>query len=86
MADEVGTCIVEGCDRPSKCRGLCRCCYAKALSKVKNYETTWEELERAGLAGPSQRIPNPFGMAYNKLTLRLKDLPGQGHLFGSSPN
>jgi hypothetical protein len=42
-----------GSGRGVGCRGLCRSCYAVALSLVKKKETSWEELENLGLAQPT---------------------------------
>lgn len=33
-------------------RGLCRSCYQKALACIRRGRTTWDELEKLGLAHP----------------------------------
>jgi hypothetical protein len=47
---EVKVCVVPGCGREAKIRGLCgRCCTA-ARAQIKKGKTTWADLERLGLA------------------------------------
>ncbi len=43
-------CIVPGCSRRVKTRGLCGACYEAARHKVEDGEVTWAELEAFGLA------------------------------------
>lgn len=43
-------CIINGCQRPRFCRGLCRKCYRAAYQSVAIGQTSWEELQPLGLA------------------------------------
>ena len=48
-------CLVPGCGREAKIRGLCgRCCTA-ARAQIKKGKTTWADLERLGLAAPAKK-------------------------------
>lgn len=47
-------CLIEGCERKSKSRGLCVNCYTAAKNVVKAGKPTWGDLERRGLALPSK--------------------------------
>ena len=52
---EVKVCLVPGCGREAKIRGLCgRCCTA-ARAQIKKGKTTWADLERLGLAAPPKK-------------------------------
>ena len=46
------TCLIDGCKREAKLRGLCVGCYRTAWRHIKNSEgkVTWTDLERKGLA------------------------------------
>lgn len=59
------TCIVKGCDRPARSRGLCNSCYTSALDAVKSGRTTWPKLIKAGLALDIPR--NPLAVAIDGL-------------------
>lgn len=62
--------MVPECKRTAKTRGMCENCYAGAARKVREKQTTWEELERLGLCrqaitvGP--RKANKFTQAFDK--------------------
>lgn len=43
-------CLIEGCRKPAKNRGLCGACSKLAHKAVRNSAVTWEELETYGLA------------------------------------
>jgi hypothetical protein len=43
-------------------RGLCPRCYGRCLTAVRRKDTSWADLERAGLAYP----PGPQGQAWGK--------------------
>lgn len=43
-------CIINGCKRRARVRGLCDGCYLSALRTVHAGQTTWAELIDAGLA------------------------------------
>lgn len=48
-------CLVPGCGREAKIRGLCgRCCTA-ARAQIKKGKTTWADLERLGLAAEPKK-------------------------------
>jgi hypothetical protein len=49
------TCLIDGCDREAKQRGLCVPCYHAAQRLVRLGMTTWEELESLRLAAPRVR-------------------------------
>jgi len=59
-------CLIDGCEREVKARGLCACCYQVARSMVAAGKTTWEVLETRGLALPSKTMPEGgrFAMAF----------------------
>jgi hypothetical protein len=61
-ADPVLPCLQcpDGAKRLALCRGLCLCCYKRSLGRVRRGETTWPDLERAGLALPGK----PRGSAW----------------------
>jgi hypothetical protein len=40
------------CEAHAQARGLCRSCYRKRATEVRAGKTSWEALERAGLARP----------------------------------
>ncbi len=40
----VKLCMIEGCGKPVKFRGLCRSCYQCAHRLVKKGDYTWEQL------------------------------------------
>jgi hypothetical protein len=43
-------CMVPGCERPAKTRGLCDSHYQSARNSINNGKTTWEELVRLELS------------------------------------
>lgn len=43
-------CLVPGCDKPQKTRGLCVSCYTVARDLVKSGKTSWPTLVEAGRA------------------------------------
>jgi hypothetical protein len=45
--------MTPGCDKTSKCRGLCSTCYSSAIYHIKQGHITWEKLEASGLAQPA---------------------------------
>lgn len=62
-------CIIEGCERDSRTRGLCGTCYQSARNAIKAGKATWNELEAAGLALPRTSFggggnPTPFRKAF----------------------
>lgn len=64
-------CLIDGCGKEVKARGLCPACYATAIVKVQAGKVTWDELAALGLALPSKgrgRIPggNSFSKALAK--------------------
>lgn len=49
LAAVIGTkCLAPDCKGKPKTRGLCASCYQCASKLVKDKETTWEALEKAG--------------------------------------
>jgi hypothetical protein len=76
-------CLIPGCDRVAKSRGLCIVCYQAARNKVLAGKVTWEELVNSNLALVAThrgRAGGPFQDAF-KMMKRVKDLPGQTKLF-----
>jgi hypothetical protein len=59
-------CIIDGCDRASKARGLCVDCYGSATYAIKAGKTTWEALVAKGLANKSMRARSTFSEAMLK--------------------
>ena len=43
-------CLVPGCEKPQKTRGLCVTCYAVARDLVKEGKTTWDKLVESNRA------------------------------------
>lgn len=43
-------CIIEGCNREQRSRGLCRSCYQTAWMYVTSGKATWPQLINAGWA------------------------------------
>ena len=54
-------CILEGCNKPLWCRGLCVNDYQSALHEVNAKNTTWEELEKQKLCLPEKVLKNQGG-------------------------
>lgn len=52
-------CIIDGCEKEAKTRGLCNGCYGSALRAVKSRLATWDELVSAGLALGAKRASDP---------------------------
>lgn len=48
-------CLIEGCDRKAKSRGLCDACYQVARKRVNGGVVTWNQLFALGLAIPAKR-------------------------------
>jgi hypothetical protein len=67
------SCLVPGCKRPvGPCRGICLPCYQKAAALVNSGQTTWNELEEAGLIRPHLRKSSPMGEALQAYRSQLK--------------
>lgn len=48
-------CVVPGCGREAKIRGLCGRCNTAARAQIKKGKTTWADLEQLGLAIPPKK-------------------------------
>ena len=48
-------CVVPGCSRPPRARGVCATCYASHRRAVAAGESTWELIEQAGLILPERK-------------------------------
>jgi hypothetical protein len=61
-------CLVPSCGKPNTrgSRGLCPRCRTLAAAEVNSGRTTWDELERLGLARPPKKRPNIFAAALLK--------------------
>lgn len=53
-------CIIKGCTRKQKCRGLCNPCYHHAITARRNREMTDEEMVALGLILPIQKRKQPI--------------------------
>lgn len=49
-------CLINRCGKRVQSRGLCRDHYQIASITVRGQETTWEELEKLGMATGAKRI------------------------------
>lgn len=47
---ETVKCLISGCDKEARWKGLCSACYGQAKQLIDATETTWEELAALGLA------------------------------------
>ena len=73
-AESKPICVVPGCGREAKIRGLCgRCCTA-ARAQIKKGKTTWADLERLGLATPPKK--SAFGGEPGVFAKALKNAVG----------
>lgn len=48
-------CNISDCTNMKKSRGLCQGCYAQLAALVAKQETTWQELEKLGIASELER-------------------------------
>jgi len=55
QADAKAACLVPGCGREAKIRGLCGRCSTAARAQIKKGKTTWADLEGLGLATPPKK-------------------------------
>jgi len=70
-------CLVEGCDEPKKCRGLCAACYSIARLRVNSGLVTWSDLVSMGLALEVEERPrNPFASALEEKLESKKQMNG----------
>jgi hypothetical protein len=66
-------CIIEGCGKIAKWKGLCGSCYYAAKQAVAKNEYTWAELAKMGLAIEEEK---PFERALRLAReKKLKDSP-----------
>jgi len=71
FAKKPGMCIIPGCTRPERSRGLCEPCYQTAARVVRYGSTTWDDLVAMGLARDGlTRGPNRFLVAFDEKTSR----------------
>ena len=54
-AEAKAICLVPGCGREAKIRGLCGRCGTAARAQIKKCRTTWAKLEELGLATPPKK-------------------------------
>jgi hypothetical protein len=63
----VKKCMVPGCDRPLKLRGLCWACYQSAARLIRLGRESWESLTAKELAIQSEKkFRAPLMQAYKK--------------------
>lgn len=55
MNENEKVCLIPGCGREAKCRGLCHLCYQAATKRVQRGTTTWDWLVEHGLALDAKR-------------------------------
>ena len=62
-------CLVKKCEESGPMtRGLCRVCYVSARYYVQKGKSTWQELERKGLATPRKKEKRAlFSEAFQKI-------------------
>lgn len=53
-------CLVKGCKKDAKSRGLCAGHYQSAENTVKTGKATWAELEKLGVALAPTKLSNGF--------------------------
>ena len=77
-AESKPICLIPGCGREAKIRGLCgRCCTA-ARAQIKKGKTTWADLERLGLATAPKK--SAFGGETGMFAKALKNaIGGEGN-------
>lgn len=52
-------CIISGCNKQRKARGLCPACYVGMRTEIELGHETWESLEAKGLALPKGSVRRP---------------------------
>ena len=57
-------CLIKNCKEVVTSRGLCNKCYNIASGHVLDGDTSWEELEKMGLARKTIRRSTAFNEAY----------------------
>ncbi len=65
------TCTIPNCKRKALHRGLCRACLTSAKRAVQAGKTTWEELERLGIATRPREHSLVMQAVYAKRGLRV---------------
>lgn len=63
-------CLIPECSKDSNTRGLCTNCAGTAYFMIKRNETTWEELEKLGLAKPKMAGRGKKGPLFGELAKR----------------
>ena len=83
IGDGVEVCLLPGCGRPVKNRGLCNSCNLAAAKLIKAERTTWEQLEEWGMCLP----PKPrskFVAAFEDLASKKRNSKSATNTNGSS--
>ena len=71
-------CLVPGCGREAKIRGVCPRCAVAARKAIKDGKTTWAKLEELGLAIPPKK--SAFGGEPGVFAKALKNaIGGEGN-------
>jgi hypothetical protein len=73
-AESKPICLVPGCGREAKIRGLCGRCSTAARAQIKKGTTTWAKLEELGLAIPPKK--SAFGGEPGVFAKALKNAIG----------
>ncbi len=60
-------CLIDGCTKPSIARGLCDADYQTAHYYVTQGKTTWEKLEKKGMADGKAKRRKRFEIHFNKI-------------------
>ena len=59
-------CVIDGCNRQRKIRGLCGACYTRAYVTVTGGNATWSDLEKRGLCSPRAKRGPPVSAPFLK--------------------
>jgi len=65
-------CLIEGCGKEAKQRGLCSTCLQVAYAHIRAGKTTEKKLIDAGLLLPSRRGQRPEGEPFRRAFAALK--------------
>lgn len=71
---QIEACMSEGCDRAIRSRGLCSSCYTTYAKQVRQRKTTWQALEDAKLALPTQPYLGPARRSLAKAMKRKDEI------------
>ena len=61
-------CVIVGCGKEEKTRGLCPNCYQGARQEILSKSHTWDGLVALGLASPKRKKSSKFATALLEAT------------------